>query len=100
LKEFLSDYSVIGRNAKAILEEEEAIVQAEKWIAFWVLDHRCKEVVVGEGFTNIAKDLWVELNQGDSVYFILRSLNVRIPGKSVGGGVGDTRDILNLRIES
>ena len=86
-------------DAKAILKEKEAIVQAEKWIAFWVLDHRRKEVVVREVFANIAKDLWVEVNKGDSVYFILWSLDVRIPGKGVSGGVGDTRDILNLRVE-
>jgi len=99
-KELLPGYPIVGGDAKAIFEEKKAFVQVEKRVAFWVLDHRREEAVIGVGFADVAKDLRVELNEGNSVYFILRLLNIRVPGKGVSGGVGDARDVSDLRIES
>jgi len=72
----------------------------EKRVAFWVLDHGREEAVIGVGFADIVKDLRIEFNEGNSVYFLLRWLDIWVPGKGISGRVGDARNVLDSSIES
>lgn len=72
----------------------------EKRVEFWVRDHRHEEAVIRVGFADVAKDLRIEFNERNSIYLLLRLLDIWVPGKGISGGVGDVRDMLDLSIES
>jgi len=82
-------------------EEEEAIIELVEWVPLWILDDHTKELVSFVGCSDTVQDFGVELDQGHGIYFeIFMGLHVRVMRKSMCGRVGDTRDVMDMSIES